>query len=315
MSMICALFMWQHQPAGSSHAGSSAWLLPSQQLACCALSRPDRALGAVAGSNPHMQAGQNVTLTLSASAAAPDAADNLAAFSSKDPTTENCSCVLVLADQAGKSLETAFDTSVDAQAGHNVTLSLSAAAAAPDAADNLAAFSSEGPTTDGRIKPDLLAPGTLMSAYNDPSSGNTCSLQCAPEHQVHRLHQKLCMRTVAVRLLVAEHVTHAGLAGTRHPDVGLQPSSTCSACLSPTGRPACSPAHLCNACRLACCTSISRYDLQEQQACVLLHSSPKTVAQAHAGDQHGHTAGGRSSAVGEAVLSGRLVPFRRCHKR
>ena len=43
--------------------------------------------------------------------------------------------------------------------------------------DSLADFSSKGPTQDGRLKPDLLAPGTLQSAHTD--GANTCSLQCA----------------------------------------------------------------------------------------------------------------------------------------
>ena len=61
-----------------------------------------------------------------------------------------------------------------------MTMTLSAPAPSAAAFENLAAFSSEGPTADGRVKPDLLAVGTLLSAFNDPASDNTCSLQCAP---------------------------------------------------------------------------------------------------------------------------------------
>ena len=65
------------------------------------------------------------------------------------------------------------------QAGINMTLTLSAPAPSAAAFENLAAFSSEGPTADGRIKPDLLAVGTLLSAFNNPATGDTCSLQYA----------------------------------------------------------------------------------------------------------------------------------------
>ena len=71
------------------------------------------------------------------------------------------------------------------QAGINMTLTLSAPAPSAAAFENLAAFSSEGPTADGRIKPDLLGVGTLLSAFNNPATGDTCSLQyasCAASH-------------------------------------------------------------------------------------------------------------------------------------
>ncbi|KAK9815878.1 hypothetical protein WJX72_011193 [[Myrmecia] bisecta] len=41
--------------------------------------------------------------------------------------------------------------------------------------ESLADFSSHGPTQDGRIKPDLVAPGMLLSAYTDPATSDTCS--------------------------------------------------------------------------------------------------------------------------------------------
>lgn len=56
-------------------------------------------------------------------------------------------------------------------------MSLSDAPPLANAFDSLADFSSKGPTRDGRLKPDLLAPGTLQSARSD--GANTCSLQCA----------------------------------------------------------------------------------------------------------------------------------------
>ncbi len=65
-----------------------------------------------------------------------------------------------------------------AQAGSKLTASFGAAPALGAAFDSLADFSSKGPTRDGRIKPDLLAPGTMQSAYTDPL-GNTCGLRCA----------------------------------------------------------------------------------------------------------------------------------------
>ena len=65
------------------------------------------------------------------------------------------------------------------QTGGQLKVSFADAATSPDAWANLAQFSSKGPTTDGRVKPDLLAPGTLLSAYTDPSTGNSCSLRSA----------------------------------------------------------------------------------------------------------------------------------------
>lgn len=63
------------------------------------------------------------------------------------------------------------------QAGGKLTASFSEAPPLANAYDSLAEFSSKGPTKDGRVKPDLLAPGTLQSAYTD--GANTCSLRCA----------------------------------------------------------------------------------------------------------------------------------------
>jgi hypothetical protein len=48
---------------------------------------------------------------------------------------------------------------------------------APDLNEaNLASFSSRGPTYDGRIKPDIVAPG--MFVVSSRSDGNIQSLQC-----------------------------------------------------------------------------------------------------------------------------------------
>jgi hypothetical protein len=63
------------------------------------------------------------------------------------------------------------------QAGGKLTVSFSAAPPLANAFDSLADFSSKGPTRDGRLKPDLLAPGTLQSAYTD--GADTCSLRRA----------------------------------------------------------------------------------------------------------------------------------------
>ena len=61
------------------------------------------------------------------------------------------------------------------QAGGKLTVSFSEAPPLANAFASLASFSSKGPTRDGRVKPDLLAPGTLQSAFTDGS--NTCSLR------------------------------------------------------------------------------------------------------------------------------------------
>ena len=63
------------------------------------------------------------------------------------------------------------------QAGGQLKVSFGPSSTAPEAWANLAAFSSKGPTSDGRVKPDLLAPGTLQSAYSDPATGSTCSFR------------------------------------------------------------------------------------------------------------------------------------------
>eukprot|EP00798_Chlamydomonas_sp_ICE-L_P023189 gene23189-30401_t len=52
-----------------------------------------------------------------------------------------------------------FTATVTISSSHNIKDS------APH--DNVAAYSSYGPTPDGRIKPDLVAPGSLVSAYTD----------------------------------------------------------------------------------------------------------------------------------------------------
>lgn len=61
------------------------------------------------------------------------------------------------------------------QSGGKLTVSFAEAPPLANAYDSLAEFSSKGPTSDGRVKPDLLAPGTLQSAFTDGS--NTCSLR------------------------------------------------------------------------------------------------------------------------------------------
>lgn len=46
--------------------------------------------------------------------------------------------------------------------------------------DNIASFSSHGPAADGRIKPDLLAPGysiNSVQARSENNDGNSCSLE------------------------------------------------------------------------------------------------------------------------------------------
>lgn len=63
-----------------------------------------------------------------------------------------------------------------AQAGSKLTVSFKPDVPAKNAWESLADFSSKGPTKDQRIKPDLVAPGILQSAYTNPE-GNTCDLR------------------------------------------------------------------------------------------------------------------------------------------
>ena len=49
-------------------------------------------------------------------------------------------------------------------------------------ADNIATFSSRGPTSDGRVKPDLMAPGTHIQGPASQDSGYTGSSVCNPYH-------------------------------------------------------------------------------------------------------------------------------------
>lgn len=60
--------------------------------------------------------------------------------------------------------------------GQALTASFGETPSVANSFDNIADFSSQGPTTDGRVKPDVVAPGQLQSAYTDPT-GNTCGLR------------------------------------------------------------------------------------------------------------------------------------------
>ncbi|KAL6772119.1 hypothetical protein ACKKBG_A28990 [Auxenochlorella protothecoides x Auxenochlorella symbiontica] len=61
--------------------------------------------------------------------------------------------------------------------GLALTITLSPASAPANAFENLASYSSQGPTPDGRVKPDLVAPGSLFSAKSSTSGTETCELQ------------------------------------------------------------------------------------------------------------------------------------------
>ena len=68
-----------------------------------------------------------------------------------------------------------------AAADANVTVSFGPASTSGDAWDSLADFSSKGPTKDGRIKPDLVAPGVVQSAASRSvardAGGGSCPLR------------------------------------------------------------------------------------------------------------------------------------------
>ena len=68
-----------------------------------------------------------------------------------------------------------------ASADANVTVAFGPASSSSDAWDSLADFSSKGPTKDGRIKPDLVAPGVVQSAASRSvardAGGGSCPLR------------------------------------------------------------------------------------------------------------------------------------------
>ncbi len=63
------------------------------------------------------------------------------------------------------------------EAGEQVTVTFSNAKMPANTFDNLAAYSSQGPTPDGRIKPDIVAPGTTQSSHIGPNSCGTQIMQ------------------------------------------------------------------------------------------------------------------------------------------
>lgn len=60
--------------------------------------------------------------------------------------------------------------------GEKLSIRFGSASPAQEAFEDLAQYSSQGPTLDGRIKPDLVAPGTVTSAATGQPTQNTCSL-------------------------------------------------------------------------------------------------------------------------------------------
>lgn len=61
-------------------------------------------------------------------------------------------------------------------AGRSLTVTLDRASSLSNSFEDLASYSSQGPTMDGRIKPDILAPGTITSAAPGEPVSNSCSL-------------------------------------------------------------------------------------------------------------------------------------------
>jgi len=61
-------------------------------------------------------------------------------------------------------------------AGRSLTVTLDRASSLSNSFEDLASYSSQGPTMDGRIKPDILAPGTVTSAAPGQPASNSCSL-------------------------------------------------------------------------------------------------------------------------------------------
>ena len=57
-----------------------------------------------------------------------------------------------------------------------VTIAFQPSGQPADSFDNLAAYSSQGPTLDGRVKPDIVAPGTVTSAEAQDTGKESCGL-------------------------------------------------------------------------------------------------------------------------------------------
>jgi hypothetical protein len=61
-------------------------------------------------------------------------------------------------------------------AGKALTIAFAASSPPTNSFENLATYSSQGPTVDFRVKPDIVAPGTVTSARVGAGSANDCGL-------------------------------------------------------------------------------------------------------------------------------------------
>jgi subtilisin family serine protease len=94
--------------------------------------------------------------------------------SATDNTSDITTPVFMVGSSDGKALKAAISLKTDTS--QSVLISFPAFRPGKFQKENLAEFSSRGPTSDGRLKPDVLCPGdAILSACSD---GDTSSFQC-----------------------------------------------------------------------------------------------------------------------------------------
>jgi hypothetical protein len=90
-------------------------------------------------------------------------------------------------------------------------------------ANGMAAFSSRGPTDAGRIKPDLVAPGTMIASTRTQAAPNLVDRGLGPDHGRRPQRHDLLARQPRRQLCSGSHrPTHQPDAEPEHPGAGRQ---------------------------------------------------------------------------------------------